>query len=62
MGATSRKVLEIIFNLKHHYIWGRPNWQFGADFIWKMNLSQKWGDLRFIEIITSTVQIQIPFF
>jgi hypothetical protein len=35
--------------LKHHYIWGRTNWQFGADYIGKKNLSQKCGDLRCIE-------------
>ena len=44
--AISCKLLEIIPNLKNHYIWGRPNQQFGADYIGKMNLSQKCGDLR----------------
>ena len=49
--AICWKLIEIIFNFKHHYIWGRPNWHLGADYIGKKNLSQKCGDLRFIEII-----------
>jgi len=37
--------------LKQHYIWGWPNVQSIADYIEKKNLSQKCGDLRYIEII-----------
>jgi hypothetical protein len=46
--------------LKHHYIWGRPNWQFGADYIGKKNLSQKCGDLKYIEIILLTLAFPDP--
>jgi len=38
-------------NPKNHYILGRSNYLFGADYIEEKNLSQKYGDLRFIEII-----------
>ena len=30
---------------------GRPNWQFGADYIGKKILSQKSGELRYMEIL-----------
>ncbi len=41
-------------NPKNHYILGRSNYLFGADYIEEKNLSQKYGDLRFIEIILNT--------
>ncbi len=39
-------------NPKNHYILGRSNYLFGADYIEEKNLSQKYGDLRCIESIS----------
>ena len=40
-GTARRKAISA-----HHYIRGRPNSRFGADYIGEMNLSQKCVDLR----------------
>jgi hypothetical protein len=45
---------------KYHYIWGWPNCQFDADYIWEKNLSQKFGGLGCMETFTTQVKLQIP--
>jgi len=41
---------------------GQPESQFGADYLRKNHLSQKFAELRYIEIISKYARVQIPSF
>ena len=58
--AIGCRLVGLKTNSKYHYIWGRPNWQFGADYIGKKNLSQKCGDLRCMESIWDKPSLKKP--